>query len=105
MGKWISIQKNEIIRLGIMADWNHSYITMDKINEIAIVQQVKKLIHLNKIYECFKPVMWSIIEKTALAEAEIIYKDKKSFSTYIKFIIIESNIENLIGVKAVIWTT
>lgn len=103
--KWIPIQKKEFQRLGIVADWDNPYITMDHAAEARIVEQLGKFLTNGSLYRGLKPVMWSVVEKTALAEAEVEYKDHTSDSIYVAFPIISSNNADLKGVSAIIWTT
>ncbi|MCP4924030.1 MAG: isoleucine--tRNA ligase [bacterium] len=104
-GKWIDVQRNELKRLGLVGDWNNPYITMTHENEAAIVQELGKFIENGALYKGFKPVMWSVVEQTALAEAEVEYQDRKSPAIYVRFPIVESSDSDLIGASALIWTT
>lgn len=103
--KWIVIQKEEFKRLGIIADWDNPYITMDFSAEAAIVEQLGHFVMDGSLYRGLKPVMWSVVEKTALADAEVEYKDHTSDSIYVKFPIVRSNIQSLQNAYAIIWTT
>lgn len=103
--KWVSIQKNEIQRLGALGDWDHPYTTMKFANEAIIASELSKFLMNGSLYRGFRPVMWSVVEKTALAEAEVEYQDKTSPSIYVKFPITSSKIEALNDAYAVIWTT
>ena len=103
--KWINIQKKELKQLGLMANWDNSYTTMNKKNEAIIIQELNKFLYNGAIYRSTKPVLWSIKEETALAEAEVEYQEKQSISIYVKFPIIKSTDLDLIGTKAIIWTT
>jgi isoleucyl-tRNA synthetase len=102
--KWVDIQKEEVQRLGVLGDWDHPYTTMKFENEATIVSELSKFLLNSSLYRGFKPVMWSVVEKTALAEAEIEYQDKTSPSIYVKFPI-KAGLSELIGAYAVIWTT
>ncbi len=103
--KWINIQKDEFLRLGILGDWKNPYTTFSYEAEAIIVEKLLQFLMTGHIYIGEKPIMWSVIEKTALAEAEIEYKDKISSSAYIKFPITTSKCAALEGACAVIWTT
>lgn len=102
---WVGVQKQGFQRLGICADWNHPYSTMDHQSEGVIVQQFLKIFMSGLIYRGKKPVMWSVVEKTALAEAEVEYKDHVSDAVYVAFPIVSSPQLNLENASAVIWTT
>jgi len=103
--KWINIQREEFKRLGIVADWDNPYSTMDFKSEAAIVREIGKLHTKGLIYRGLKPVLWSVIEKTALAEAETEYKDHTSDAIFVGFPIVKSDVAELVGAHAVIWTT
>ena len=75
--KWIDIQREEFIRLGIIGDWENPYTTMSFDAESTIVKEFFKFVENGSLYRGSKPVMWSTVEKTALAEAEIEYKEHK----------------------------
>ncbi len=83
--KWIDIQRSEFKRLGCIGDWNHPYRTMDFRVEAAIVAELHKFLMNHMLYRGSKPVMWSVVEKTALAEAEIEYAEVNSTTIYVKF--------------------
>ena len=76
--KWINIQKEEFKRLGITGNWENPYLTMDFHAEKVIAEEFQKFLMNGTLYQGSKPVMWSSVEKTALAEAEIEYHDHKS---------------------------
>ena len=103
--KWIPLQKSEFQRLGIVADWKNPYITMDFAAEARTVEQLGKFLLNGSLYRGLKPVMWSVVEKTALAEAEVEYKDHTSDSIFVSFPIIKTNTPALKDARAVIWTT
>lgn len=102
---WIKVQKDEFQRLGICFDYDNPYITMDFKAEAAITSEIFKFLENGALYKGVRPIMWSVVEKTALAEAEIEYLDKKSSSIYVRFPIIKSANPSLQGACAVIWTT
>ena len=103
--KWIKIQKKEFRRLGVEGDWNNPYLTMSNSAEAQIVRELGKFLLDKSLYKGAKPVLWSVVEKTALADAEVEYEDHKSNTIYVKFLITKSSDEKLIGTNLVIWTT
>ena len=102
---WVDVQRSQLKRLGIMADWDHPYLTMQKESEAVIVAELLKLAEAGNLYRGSKPVMWSPVEQTALAEAEVEYEDITSTQIDVAFEIVESPIPELVGAHAVIWTT
>ncbi|MEA3052315.1 MAG: isoleucyl-tRNA synthetase [Sphingomonadales bacterium] len=102
---WIQVQREQFIRLGITGDWDDPYRTMDFTSEAKIAEELLKLAEAGKIYRGAKPVMWSPVEKTALAEAEVEYEDIVSTQIDVAFEIVESPIPELVGAYAVTWTT
>ena len=102
---WVDTQREQLKRLGINADWDNPYLTMDFQAEATIVSELLKFAESGQLYRGAKPVMWSPVEKTALAEAEIEYEDITSTQIDVAFEIIESPIAELVGAHAVIWTT
>jgi isoleucyl-tRNA synthetase len=102
---WVDTQREQLKRLGINADWDHPYLTMDFEAEATIVSELMKFADSGQLYRGAKPVMWSPVEKTALAEAEVEYEDIVSTQIDVAFEIVESAIPELIGAYAVIWTT
>ncbi|HMG48596.1 MAG TPA: isoleucine--tRNA ligase [Allosphingosinicella sp.] len=102
---WIQVQRAQFIRLGITGDWDDPYRTMDFTSEAKICEEFLKLAEAGRIYRGAKPVMWSPVEKTALAEAEIEYEDIVSTQIDVGFEIVESPIPELVGAQAVVWTT
>jgi isoleucyl-tRNA synthetase len=103
--KWVDVQREQLKRLGINGDWDHPYLTMDFDAEATIVTELMKFAESGQLYRGAKPVMWSPVEKTALAEAEIEYEDIVSTQIDVAFEIVESPIAELVGAHAVIWTT
>ena len=83
--KWIEEQKKSFIRLFVLADWNNPYLTMDYKAEAIILKEFSKFFLDGSLYRGSKPVMWSPVEKTALAEAEIEYQNVLSKSIYVSF--------------------
>ena len=103
--KWIAIQKEEFRSLGINADWQDCYTTMQASSELAIVKELGNLLLQDRLFCSFRPVMWSIEEETTLAEAEIEYHDHISTTIWVKFPIKNSKIGQLSKASCVIWTT
>ncbi len=104
--KWVNVQREEFKRLGILAQWDKPYLTMDFDAEAAIVAELLKFAEAGQLYRGAKPVMWSPVEKTALAEAEVEYEDITSTQIDVAFEITEApNAPELVGAHAVIWTT
>ena len=102
---WVDTQREQLKRLGINGDWDNPYLTMDFQAEATIVSELLKFAESGQLYRGAKPVMWSPVEKTALAEAEVEYEDITSTQIDVAFEITESPIEALKGAHAVIWTT
>ncbi|RXD05226.1 isoleucine--tRNA ligase [Sphingomonas sp. UV9] len=104
--KWVAVQKDEFARLGVMGDWADPYLTMKYDAEATIVGELLKFAESGQLYRGAKPVMWSPVEKTALAEAEVEYEDIVSTQIDVAFEIVEApNAPELVGAHAVIWTT
>ncbi len=102
---WIDIQREEFKRLGVMGDWDHPYTTMTFAAEAKIAEELGKFLMDGSLYRGSKPVMWSPVEKTALAEAEVEYHDHTSTTIFVKFPIVETPNRVLDGANIVIWTT
>ncbi len=103
--RWVDTQREQFKRLGVMGDWDDPYLTMKFDAEAAIVGEILKFAETGQVYRGAKPVMWSPVEKTALAEAEVEYEDITSTQIDVAFEITDSPIEALKGAYAVIWTT
>ncbi|MFU8834160.1 MAG: isoleucine--tRNA ligase [Roseovarius sp.] len=101
---WIDIQREEFKRLGITGCWDRPYLTMDFRAERIIAEEFQKFLMTGVLYQGSKPVMWSPIEKTALAEAEVEYHDKESFTVWVKFRV-HQGAGDLENAHVVIWTT
>ena len=101
---WIEIQKKEFNRLGVNGDWKNYYTTMSKSSEAQITREISKFIINGGLYRGFKPVLWSVVESTALADAEVEYYDHTSNTIYSKFLI-KSGPEKFLNCNIVIWTT
>ena len=82
---WIEVQRDEFERLGVIGDWAHPYTTMDNFAEAQIARELMKFAANGTLYRGSKPVMWSVVEKTALAEAEVEYEDYTSDTAWVKF--------------------
>jgi isoleucyl-tRNA synthetase len=102
---WVNVQREQVKRLGILGHWDKPYLTMDFDSEATIVSELLKFAESGQLYRGAKPVMWSPVEKTALAEAEVEYEDIVSTQIDVAFEIVESPIPELVGAHAVIWTT
>ena len=103
--KWIGIHKDQFKRLGVIGDWENYYSTMSYDAEAQIVRELGKFLKEGSLYRGFKPVLWSTVEKTALADAEVEYQDHKSDTIYASFPVKSSNIEELKDSEVIIWTT
>src|SRR3954469_20772578 len=103
--KWVAIQSEQFQRLGVMGEWDDPYLTMKFEAEAKIVEELLKFAETGQLYRGAKPVMWSPVEKTALAEAEVEYEDIVSTQIDLGFEIVESPIAELVGGFALIWTT
>ncbi|WP_407496028.1 isoleucine--tRNA ligase [Pseudooceanicola sp. MF1-13] len=102
---WIDVQRTEFKRLGITGNWANPYLTMDYHAERVIAEEFMKFLMNGSLYQGSKPVMWSPVEKTALAEAEVEYHDKESFTIWVKFKVVGTGDDRLDGANVVIWTT
>ena len=103
--KWIEVHKEQFKRLGVIGDWENYYSTMSFDAEAQIVRELGKFLKEGSLYRGFKPVLWSTVEKTALADAEVEYQDHKSDTIYVCFPVKSSNIKDLKDSNIVIWTT
>ena len=107
---WIDIQRAEFKRLGVTGNWADPYLTMDYHAEAVIAAEFQKFLMNGTLYQGSKPVMWSPVEKTALAEAEVEYHDHQSHTIWVKFPVVRAVEKSgarsdLLGVNVVIWTT
>src|SRR5215470_14577080 len=102
---WIDVQREEFKRLGVDGDWAHPYTTMDFAAEAQIAREIMKFAQNGTLYRGSKPVMWSVVEKTALAEAEVEYEDYVSDQVWVKFPIVEPCANDLRDASILIWTT
>ncbi|SFO90339.1 isoleucine--tRNA ligase [Qipengyuania nanhaisediminis] len=103
--KWVDVQREQLKRLGLMADFDNPYLTMQFESEATIVAELMKFAEAGNLYRGSKPVMWSPVEETALAEAEVEYEDITSTQIDVAFEIVEGPLSNMAGTHAVIWTT
>mgnify|MGYP001439569194 CR=1 FL=1 len=119
--KWLDVQREEFKRLGVVGDWDKPYSTMDYRAEATIAREIMTFARSGQLYRGSKPVMWSVVEKTALAEAEVEYQDYQSDMIWVKFKVIqdvqwgdEQQLRRadqaclrseMVGANVVIWTT
>jgi isoleucyl-tRNA synthetase len=108
-GHWLNIQREQIKRLGQIGDFEHPYTTMNFKAESVIAREAMKFVENGLLYRGFRPVMWSPVEKTALADAEVEYHEKQSPTIYVKFPLAKSSPPtsnlDLAHTFIVIWTT
>jgi isoleucyl-tRNA synthetase len=106
---WVAVQNEEFRRLGVIGDWRNPYTTMSHAAEAQIAAELMKFAMSDQLYRGSKPVMWSVVEKTALAEAEVEYHDHESDQIWVKFQIVEASgsgrSTELLFNSVVIWTT
>ena len=103
--KWIEVHKEQFKRLGVIGDWGNYYSTMSFGAEGQIVRELGKFLKEGSLYRGYKPVLWSTVEKTALADAEVEYQDHKSDTIYTAFKVKKSKLKELINSEIIIWTT
>ena len=105
--KWLDVQAAEFRRLGVQGDWAGRYATMDFSSEAAIAGEIGRFLLNGALYRGLRPVMWSPVEKTALAEAEVEYHDHTSTTIWVRFPVIATADagDDLDGASVVIWTT
>ena len=115
--KYVTIQRDEFKRLGVLGDWEHPYLTMHPAYEATILREFGKFVERGGVYKGLKPVLWCTQDQTALAEAEVEYEDHTSPSIYVKFPLVSqpqvlastfpgvSFPASLSSVSVVIWTT
>jgi isoleucyl-tRNA synthetase len=108
---WLNVQREEFKRLGVEGDWDHPYTTMSFPAEAQIARELMKFAANGTLYRGSKPVMWSVVEKTALAEAEVEYEDYTSDTVWVKFPVtgtiakLGEGSQDLRDAFVVIWTT
>ncbi|MBL9029213.1 MAG: isoleucine--tRNA ligase [Caedimonas sp.] len=112
--RWVDVQREEFKRLGLLWDWEYPYITMDYDAEADTVEKLLEFLENGALYKGVKPVLWSVVEKTALAEAEVEYQDKTSTFVYVRFPLVASSLSSPVSSSdssafadssIVIWTT
>jgi isoleucyl-tRNA synthetase len=112
---WLNVQREEFKRLGVEGDWDHPYTTMSFSAEAQIAREIMKFAANGTLYRGSKPVMWSVVEKTALAEAEVEYEDYQSDTVWVKFPVASVDLDTarnagvafdaVAEASVVIWTT
>ena len=102
---WIDVHIKEFKRLGVVGDFENYYSTMSYEAEAQIVRELGKFLLDGSLYQGFKPVLWSTVEKTALADAEVEYMDHTSNTIYVAFRVKNTNKEFLKDASIIIWTT
>jgi isoleucyl-tRNA synthetase len=102
---WIEVQKRDFKRLGVVGDWDDPYTTMAYSAEAQIVREIGKFLVNGGLYKGAKPVLWSVVEQTALAEAEVEYHDHTSTTVWVRFPILGAGASELYETAALIWTT
>jgi len=106
-------QMKDFVRLGVLGDWDNPYLTMDKKFEANIIRALGKIVENGHLVKGYKPVYWSVVGASALAEAEVEYQDKTSFSIDVAFPVVDEtaftrtmgNVGGEGSVAVVIWTT
>ncbi|MCC0807158.1 isoleucine--tRNA ligase [Methylobacterium sp. W2] len=104
-GQWLDTQRTEFKRLGVTGDWDHPYATMTFPAEATIARELMTFSMTGQLYRGSKPVMWSVVEKTALAEAEVEYEDHVSDTIFVAFRVAAGAPGDLAAARVVIWTT
>ena len=104
---WIDVQREEFKRLGVTGNWADPYLTMDYHAEAVIADEFMKFVMNGSLYQGSKPVMWSPVEKTALAEAEVEYHDHTSHTIWVRFPVVAAGdaLFTKTPTDVVIWTT
>ena len=102
---WIGVQTEEFKRLGVVGDWETPYTTMSYAAEAQIVRELGKFLMNGGLYAGARPVLWSVVEKTALADAEVEYHDHVSPTIWVRFPVVTASIPALKDASVVIWTT
>jgi isoleucyl-tRNA synthetase len=102
---WIAVQSKEFQRFGVIGDWKDPYTTMSFAAEAQIVREIQKFVMNGGLFKGSKPVLWSIVERTALAEAEVEYQEHTSHTIFAKFPVVKASNPALEGASIVIWTT
>jgi isoleucyl-tRNA synthetase len=102
---WVKKQTGQFQRLGVEGEWTRPYTTMTFPAEAQIVREIHKFAINGGLYKGAKPVLWSVVEKTALAEAEVEYHDHTSITVFVRFPVRDAAVPELDGADVVIWTT
>ena len=102
--EWIEIQKNQFKRLGVFGDWENYYVTMSNDAEAQIAIEILRFLKNGGLYKGYKPVLWSVVEATALADAEVEYQDHISNQIYVKFQL-KNQFRGHDNLNVIIWTT
>ncbi|NNE82892.1 MAG: isoleucine--tRNA ligase [Alphaproteobacteria bacterium] len=102
---WVEVQSEEFQRLGVIGDWANPYMTMTRHAEAQIAREIGKFAMNGGLYRGARPVLWSVVERTALADAEVEYEDHKSPTIYVRFPVVDAKLPALEGAGVVIWTT
>ena len=102
--EWIEIQKNQFKRLGVFGDWENYYATMSNDAEAQIAIEILRFLKNGGLYKGYKPVLWSVVEATALADAEVEYQDHISNQIYVKFQL-KNKFRGHDNLNIIIWTT
>ncbi len=102
---WIGVQREEFKRLGVAGDWDNPYTTMAFAAEAQIAREIGKFLMNGGLFRGSRPVLWSVVEKTALAEAEVEYHDHTSTTIHVRFLVAKASDPALENAGVVIWTT
>ncbi len=103
--KWIGVQMEDFQRIFVLGDWERRYLTMDFSAEAQIVREIGCFLLDGSLYRGLKPVMWSPVERTALAEAEVEYRDIESTAVFVRFPVASTSLDAVAGTDVTIWTT
>ncbi|MCZ6838688.1 MAG: isoleucine--tRNA ligase [Alphaproteobacteria bacterium] len=103
--RWVEVQSQEFQRLGVIGDWANPYTTMTHHAEAQIAREIGKFAMNGGLYRGARPVLWSVVERTALADAEVEYEDYKSPTIYVRFPVLAAKLPALEGAGVMIWTT
>ena len=103
--KWVKVQTEEFKRLGVLGDWERPYLTMSFDAEAQIVREIGKFLANGGIYKGSRPVLWSVVERTALADAEVEYHDHVSQTIWVRFPVVRAGAPILEDASVLIWTT
>jgi isoleucyl-tRNA synthetase len=102
---WVERQKAGFQRLGVLADWSKPYLTMSSEGDAATVGELQALLRAGKLYRALRPVLWSVPEQTALADAEVEYRAESFTSLFVRFPVVRAARPELEGASLVCWTT